>query len=192
MNYAESIETIDYRGYKIEIAYDPEAESPRAWDNLTKMICFHGRYDLGDKHDLQHSDYSSWDDMERYIRKTFKPVIMHELYLYDHSGLTISTRPFSCPWDSGQIGFLYLTRAAILEIYGAKRLSQKLLARAARSCANEISVYDSYLTGSVYRYLVTDKSGAEIDQCAGYYGDWETSGLVEDAKAAVDAALNGS
>jgi hypothetical protein len=37
-------------------------------------------------------------------------VCIKDLYLYDHSGITISTSPFSCGWDSGQVGFIYLTR----------------------------------------------------------------------------------
>ncbi len=29
------------------------------------------------------------------------------VYLYDHSGITINTVPYSCRWDSGQIGWIY-------------------------------------------------------------------------------------
>jgi len=33
--------------YRLDVMYDETAESPRGWGNLGKMICFHGRYDLG-------------------------------------------------------------------------------------------------------------------------------------------------
>ena len=28
---------------------ETDPESPRGWDNLTTMLCFHNRYNLGDK-----------------------------------------------------------------------------------------------------------------------------------------------
>jgi hypothetical protein len=38
-----------------------------------------------------------------------RTVVVLPLYLYDHSGLTISTSPFSCRWDSGQVGYIHTT-----------------------------------------------------------------------------------
>lgn len=38
----------DYKGYTIKIYHDEDAESPRDWDNLGEMVCFHRRYNLGD------------------------------------------------------------------------------------------------------------------------------------------------
>jgi hypothetical protein len=48
-----------------------------------------------------------YDDMSR--ADLFKIIeekgtIIKGLFLYDHSGITISTGRFSCPWDSGQVG----------------------------------------------------------------------------------------
>lgn len=183
------IESIRYRGYKINIGYETDVESPRTWDNLGKMICFHRKYNLGDKHDLCSSDFEDWEDMEHYLRKTYKPGVLHPLYLYDHSGITISTAPFGCRWDSGQVGFVFATRADILAAYGTKRLSKKLIAHADKCILNEVKEYDSYLTGEVYRYEVISPIGREIDQCCGYYGDIDKSGIVADAKAAVDADI---
>ena len=37
--------------YRLDVIYDEAARSPREWSNLGTMVCFHGRYDLGDKHD---------------------------------------------------------------------------------------------------------------------------------------------
>lgn len=34
------------------------------------------------------------------------------VYAYVHSGVTISTSGFSCPWDSGQFGYAYITKDA--------------------------------------------------------------------------------
>ncbi|SHF15500.1 hypothetical protein SAMN02745133_01946 [Desulforamulus putei DSM 12395] len=36
--------------------------------------------------------------------------IILPLYLYDHSGITMNTTGFSCPWDSGQVGWIYCSK----------------------------------------------------------------------------------
>jgi len=38
---------------KLEIEQDSSPESPRTWDNLGTMVCFHKRYDLGDDNDYE-------------------------------------------------------------------------------------------------------------------------------------------
>lgn len=44
-------------------------------------------------------------------------LIVLPLHLYDHSGITMSTGGFSCPWDSGQVGYIYVTPKALEEEY---------------------------------------------------------------------------
>jgi len=68
------------------------------------------------------------------------------LYLYDHSGITMSTSRFGCPWDSGQVGYIYLTR----EKY-EKELAREFTVKAAcEILTGEVETYDYYLTGEVY------------------------------------------
>ena len=69
------MEKVDYKGYIIEIEQDENPESPREWDNLTTMICFHKKYNLGDKHDIKHQDYSSWNEMEQALIKKYKGML---------------------------------------------------------------------------------------------------------------------
>ena len=89
----ETIVSVEVDGKKIEL-YQSEGDS-RDWDNYTKLICFHGRYNLGDKHEYNHNDYDGWDEMEQAILRKEKDVVwISPLYLYDHSGITISTSPF--------------------------------------------------------------------------------------------------
>ncbi|MCK4237452.1 MAG: hypothetical protein KAX38_10065, partial [Candidatus Krumholzibacteria bacterium] len=101
-------EIIEHKGHTIRIDYMEDSESPREWDNLGIMICFHRRYDLGDEHELDTEDYANWDSMRDHIIKELDAAIVLPLYLLDHGGITMSTTPFSCPWDSGQIGWTYI------------------------------------------------------------------------------------
>jgi hypothetical protein len=77
--------------------------SPREDSNLTRMICFHNGYDLGDQSpELEYSsdNYNNFEELEADIVDREKPLVILPLYMYDHSGITISTTPFTCAWDS--------------------------------------------------------------------------------------------
>lgn len=59
----ESVQEIDGVKYRLQIQQDEGYESPRDWDgNLGTMVCFHSRYDLGDKH-----NYNSVEDFLKYL-----------------------------------------------------------------------------------------------------------------------------
>lgn len=40
-------------GYTITLPADPCPTDPREWDNLSRMVCWHNRYNLGDSHDFK-------------------------------------------------------------------------------------------------------------------------------------------
>ena len=191
--------------HKLIVERDDYPDNPRSWDNIGTMVCFHSRYNLGDKHyygspaeflldllnnadlggiegaaredifeagsgifeevyyfwletqckqdvrdvlDFLKDEYESfsmesigrflvrenWDlfidcvswvsprdievnELYYLVRATDQYVIL-PLYLYDHSGITISTRPFSCPWDSGQVGWIYASKDTFREMTG--------------------------------------------------------------------------
>ena len=60
-------------GYKVTIEPDENPVSPRDWDNMSKMICFHRRHALGDEHDYKSSDYDGWEELEAAIVKKERP-----------------------------------------------------------------------------------------------------------------------
>jgi hypothetical protein len=160
--------------YKIEIFPDEDPLNPRTdYDPLGTMVCFHRRYSLGDKH-----NFDDHDDARKFLKNKRRIAIVLPLYLYDHSGITMSTSPFSCPWDSGQVGWIYITREKIREEYGCKRISKKMIERVTGYLINEVKEYDQYLMGDVYGYRITeinpddpDEEGEEVDSSWGYYGD---------------------
>ena len=205
MNDAIHEET--YKGFKIQIVPDLDPMNPRIeFDNVGTMICFHKRYNLGDKHEYRHEDYAGWDELCDQLRQDFgkNPLIL-PLYLYDHSGITISTSPFSCPWDSGQVGFIVCSLKKAKEEWGMKGslrngwdsiatpvmipLSNRYLRRTLREAATqylegEVKEYDQYLRGEVYGYRVTDPEGEETDSCWGYYGDYKYP--LDEARSIID------
>lgn len=165
--------------YVVRTYHEDSPDSPREWDNLGTMVCFHGRYDLGDKHDYNSNDYNGWDEMSKDIIKRENVGVILPLYLYDHSGITISTGSFDCRWDSGQIGFIFISKEKMLKEYGGKIVTQKLKEKVEGYLKLEVETYDQYLTGEVYGYRVfkteTCDKGCEheeeLDSCWGFYGE---------------------
>ena len=164
----------------LEVKQDEYAESPRHDDNLSTMICFHGRYNLGDKHNYKHQDYSGWAEMEKAIIKNESPAVILPLYLYDHSGITISTSPFSCKWDSGQIGFIFVSKEKLRNEYKVKRINKEIIDRATKILLAEVETYDLYLRGEIYGYTLLNENGEVEDSCWGFIGsDIETNGILD-------------
>ena len=180
----------NFGDYVITVAQDTYAESPRVWDNMGTMVCFHSRYNLGDKHDYsdarhfmhalsglyeyEESDYLTDEQLTRCQEEVEKKNVILPLYLYDHSGITMNTGGFSCQWDSGQVGYIYLSLEQARTEYSAKRVSKKLRARIEKYLTGEVETYDSYLTGDVRGFSIVrnDDDGDEIDvdSCWGYFG----------------------
>jgi hypothetical protein len=162
--------------YKLTIERDDNPENPREWDtHLGTMACKHSRYNLGD-------EGASIDD----IPEDDDDAIILPLYLYDHSGITMSTKPFSCSWDSGQVGYIYCTIEQAIEMLGDRDVTVE---RITECLKKEVEVYDTYLRGDVYRYVIEEGTGCDccgnvqwevVDSCCGFFGyDHKDSGLIE-------------
>ncbi|MAN97756.1 MAG: hypothetical protein CMN16_01490 [Roseovarius sp.] len=182
-----------YQGHIIKIYHDPDAESPREWSNLGTLLCWHRRYRLGDSHqfgspeailrDLAGVSDQSDLSMEQLRDRAERKAILLPVFLYDHSGLAMNTIGFHCPWDSGQVGYVYVTLAAVRKEFGVKRVTKSLREKAEDILRGEIVSYDAYLGGRVYGYVI-DQDGEEVEDCWGFVGDYET-GCLPEAREAV-------
>jgi hypothetical protein len=111
--------------------------------------------------------------------------------MYDHSGITINTTGFSCPWDSGQVGIIYISRKDAIKEWG-KTICTASVVQKARSCLKaEVETLDQYVTGSVYGYRVLDPEGQQTDSCWGFYGAAEDC-LAEGVSVVKDRIYEGA
>ena len=172
----DAVETIQYKNRDIEIHYDDNAESPREWDNITEFHCSHSRYNLGDR-GFNYRTGQECIDVANEAKK--KGDVVLPLYLYDHSGITISLSPFSCPWDSGQVGFVIVRKQTMLENFGGKIFTQKMKEKALKLAQGEVKDYDQYLRGEIYGYIIDDHK----DSCWGYFS---IEDAIEEAKICID------
>lgn len=176
----EVYDTIKYRGYTINIYPDECGENPiTSWDMLGTFACWHRRYNLSNTFDFPHrGDFEAFEKENKLVK--------FPLYLYDHSGITISLSPFSCPWDSVKVGFVFATYEKIKKEFNCKKITAKIIGKVFEVVKHEVKALDDYLTGNVYGYEI-EKFGKVFDSCWGYYGNPdEKSGCIEDAKRAID------
>jgi hypothetical protein len=169
--------------FELKITQDMNPDSPREWDNVTTMICFHNRYDVGDKHNYKSSNFNSWDELKQQIEIDYNVVMIKPLYMYDHSGITISTSPFGCHFDSGQIGWVFIDEVQLKLLWSDEEFPNEKLTEIIEG---DVKTYDQYLTGEVYGYEVyeveTCDKGHEhktlVESCWGFYdeGDCESEG----------------
>lgn len=148
---------------------------PRQWDNLSVMRCSHRHYSLGDgEPEGRHVDALERGGLrllERYLRLVEGAVAFTPLGLLDHSGLSLyagggSHWSDSAGWDSGTVGYAYVTRERCDElgapIDGEHGAEAQMLA--------EIREYDQWLRGDVYVVVVEDDRGEVLDSCGGIIG----------------------
>jgi predicted DNA-binding transcriptional regulator len=193
----EPVETIRKGNKRAEIYNDTNPESPREWDNVGTMVAFHKRYDLGDDVDIKSDMFNSWAELEEYLVKEKKAVIVLPLYLYDHSGLRMKVGSFQgllpqghAEFDSGQVGFIYATAKDIKDNLGIKKITKKALKKAEKVLKGEVDTYDQYLMGDVYGYKIVEEvpvsvttkypdgskkttktiEDKDVDSCWGFYG----------------------
>ena len=133
-------------------SYCDEYDNPREWCNLATMFCLHRRYIIGDKHNYSEIHFEDWQDVKSFLLNGDNNAIIKPIYMYEHSGITISTEPFSCGWDSGQIGYIYARGEDILNEYG--EITKEVMDKVDKVLEEEVRIYDQYLNGEVYNIEV--------------------------------------
>ncbi len=184
--------------YSAKVWRDDMAGSPREWDNLGTLVCFGytNETDFRDNDEfleallaevLPNVDTDAWIERQqdytisdrkplhsqheinnRIVAEIQKKFVLFPVYIHDHSGISISTSPFSCRWDSGQAGWIYASKKDILDEVGGKYLTKARRAWAERVLTSEIKTLDIYYAGDVYDISTGEVS--EEEHCAGFFG----------------------
>lgn len=183
MTMTEPVETCKVEDLTIRIFTDDDADEPNQWGSDTDAAVLlvttanphfavhpETRYGKLTAEDLQ--------DPELYaeVSKTYR---MFPLYAYIHSGVALSMGDFSCPWDSGRIGFVLVDSSMIGE-YGPEETARLF-----------VEAWNRCLSGEVYGYVISrdgEADGEEIESCWGFYGD--ISVCMEEAKSAARCCVD--
>ena len=123
----------------------------------------------------------AFDNFESFFADMFEDFfVLVPVFLYNHSGYSISTGSFSCRWDSGQLGYIYAPK-------NHPDFEGKTTEEISKALEEEIETLDQYLTGDVWHgaveTLVPGKPACEccgrgqdpdewevVDSCGRFYG----------------------
>lgn len=187
-------EEYEHSGVKVAVhheEHDTEMYDPRDWDNVGVMFCWHPDYTLGDEQFApdSHRDagytFHRMEDVVRYLQDERHARVILPLFLLDHSGITIRAgEPIlgdpekdtnqerlksrgrfigdDTGWDTTHVGFIY-TNDEEMEKMGVDP------ANALKCLRQEVEVYDQYLTGDIYFYIVGEDTPFE-QSLSGIFG----------------------
>ena len=186
-----SLVAVDLGGYKLycEQSYgsdynDPPDDTPHTYDSVMELLQEYLDEAETDEDAERTEGAIAWlRDLTEYDEHVLRSdvAVCLPIYLYDHSGLTVSHGSFSCRWDSGQVGWHYITKDAARENWGADVTDEQLTA-----CLQaELKEYDCYLRGYVWGFTITNEEGDVVDSCWGYIGD-----ELEDISFGIRDAVN--
>ena len=139
--YDATVEEFDYEDMTIVIEYDSDLNSPRdEYDNMGHLVFTSNRYVSGD-------EIVDADEIREIMEDP--DAIWLPVYVYSHSGTTVSTKPFSCPWDSWMGGIIYAYRNEAKKWGGFSEDGDELDAIILKNLQSEVNTYDQFITGDV-------------------------------------------
>lgn len=212
MSRNDAIHEENYKGVNIYIIPDddPQSSNPMDYDMLGKQVYWHRRMNLGHcwketnkyspmewlEREINDDVYEVWQnkhsrrlEYQDYLMELFqKNNLVIPVSAYEHGDITISASGRRAGWDSfdsGQLGFVYVSHEDIKKEFNVKRLTKKVLERAEKTLQAEVSNYDDYLTGQVYGYVIENEHEEELDSCWGFLGKYTY--CLEEAKSAADS-----
>lgn len=165
----EPITTVEHEGHTIEIFYDPDSESPRGWGTATTFWTFHPRYCSPDP------------NPNRDFKPNDREHIWLPVWIYDHSEVIYEAavvNPFSCPWDSGCVGLIWVSKEDIRRLFGWKHLTKTRALQVVEWLKAEVREYSRWANGEVYGFEIPDTG----ESCWGFY---DLGDCIEEAKACV-------
>lgn len=160
--------------------FEDDVEDPREYykdTNVTNMVCFHGRYKLGDEHNFANpNQFDEW-----YKKNKDKVACIMPLYLLDHSGLAISIHDFKDPWDSGQVGYIYILKETLKKHNMADDIGSYDVCRT--MIETEVEEYDRWLRGipQYYAFNITDQNDEPIE-CMGVFEFTSFEDMISEMK----------
>jgi hypothetical protein len=195
----------------MEIVYDEEDEMYQLIGNYynyaskTTDRCIYGMAECEDDlydditENLEIGDMLAMLDNRDYI---FLP-----LAIYDHSGVTMwvgsKWSHFDAQWDCSNVGFIYTTKAKVLETCGGytdvkgnfiKCTENNWKDVAVHDMTEEIKIYDMYLTGECYGFIEEKYAGDdewdEVDSCWGYFTDKINEELVREVSKVKESFIS--
>jgi hypothetical protein len=108
--------------------------------------------------------------------------------------MTISANRFSCPFDSGKLGYMWATHEEIKQWYQVQEITPDILQKVQVNFIEQIEEYDRYMNGTFYGVTIEEKTynattnEVETNCIESCWGFSDTSDALEFAMECLDNA----
>ncbi len=169
------IESCEYRGYTIEVRQAYDVQDPFEGGKLGRFAFFDRTRAYENETDLSSDDFDSWEEMQEHIesKRGLDAPVCVPVYIYRHSGDALSLTPFSCTWDSGQLGFALASRQEIRDWLDCKYVRQDKIERADEIVRAQVETLAKHVSGEVYDWHI-HKDGEPVEVVGQFCGIEET------------------
>ena len=140
-------------GMRVIKTIDEYPTNPREWDNLTTMICHCRNYSLGDvKESEKFEGFTSLKELKQaLVEYDGEMAYIKPLSLYDHSIQTLAISEPTDMWDSGYVGFIFVTKEQARKWFNVKRITKSVIEKIEKLAQSEVEEYNKvWLWGEVY------------------------------------------
>lgn len=176
----ETLEEIEYKNCIIKIYQDEYyGKSPDNWGQDSFLVSYLRDCWIEDKEITKEIAIEIVEN-EKTKKEYEKEYFIFPLEAYIHSDVALAIgNEGNFPdrrWDVSNAGLIFISKNDAKNIKEAKNVAEGL-----------IKTWNDYLSGNIYGYTAEDeKNGIDISSCWGFYGDYNNSGLIEDAKGSID------
>ena len=207
---------IYYKNHKIMIVEQEFYESPDDWGNEDIFLVYDHRSFMVKRKGFEPKDIYDYIISLQHPNDEFDVIDYSEYWIfpveaYIHSGVTLSLSglygPKTCQWDSSITGFVLVKKSDFPTEEEANTRAENLITTWNQYLSGDVygyiiekpttiysiekSLFDKHLLeGTTIKDLVKDfmidDDWEELDSCWGYYGDPNTSGLLDEAKSIID------
>lgn len=157
MNKSKNTATLRYR-----LIQDDCPENPiKDWDSGISFLVNPDNRDFGGLNTKNAPEEESKDW-----------AFLFPLYGFSHGGQSVSLSPFGCPWDSGKIGLVGITKDSLKNYFGKDKTEKE-----AMDCVEALLTdLNFYLSGDCWIVQIQEKTCDKcdnwetIESVAGYFG----------------------
>ena len=151
--------------FTVTLYPDPDCENPCDYDESVALYTWEPGY-----RSPSANDFSSPAECLAYAEREGLEVF--PLHKYEHGGREYSITEFSCPWDSGQVGYALVRASDVPDPEAAARIA--------------CETYSAWCNGDCWGYeILQDGEATSDDSCCGLIGQEYAQREATDALACI-------
>jgi len=166
---------------KFRIIHDDDPMDPLESETAVKIVAIHPRYRFGNA-GVGGKGLNGIGEWNSYVRSNHHDLVwaqahglLRKIYLYDHSGLILKLdSPQGFPdiqWDVSEIGFIWMSRQAVLETYEVQKVRQCSVDKAKALIQAVFDSYNAYIQGDCWLLESLTADGDWMPELSGTFNE---------------------